>query len=561
MSILATCNISGENFEISDGEIQLRKKFGFFDLPKTAPWVRFRELGAFWQHWNLHNRTCDFTGKNIISVFSEKCPYPVWHKDEWLKNANPPSLDFSNFDFSRSFFEQAWELFQQCAIPHNTGIGSENCEYTDDWWYSKNSYLSHSGYKCEDLRYSYRTIEGKNSHFAIFSNTFELCVDIINSDNCYNSKYILNSQHITDSAFLYDCRNCSDCMFCFNQRNKQYCFGNVQYSKEEYQKKINSWNLQSRKSYDKAKGFFVQMMRKNAFHKAVLIHNSENSLGNYQKNLNNCENCYFLDQEEDCINVIRGAAHSKSCLDCIDNSLHSELIFSSLRSLDNCYDNQFCFDTPQSKFMRYSAYCFQCENCFGCSGLVGKKYHIFNKEYSPENYEIVKNRIIAHMKATGEYGKFFPGIFAPNPYEESWSSFYWKLSKEEQQKLGFRISELSEKKNISYLSPENIPDSVTEISGNPEKTHALLQKIFWDEKYSRPFKISQEDINFSEKMKVPLPNAYYMHRIQENFSWMPFNGKLRECDCGKCQKKIKTNWPQEYAQRILCEKCYLEHVH
>ena len=287
-----TCKISGEQFEISDLEISLRKRFGFTNLPTTAPWVRFRKLGAFWQHWNLHNRKCDFSGKNIISVFSDKCSYPVWHKDEWLKNANP---EHSEFTSDKYFFQQAWELFQKCAIPHNTGMGSDNCEYTDDYWYSNNCYLCHSGYKCQDLKYSYRVIEGKDSYFSVFSNKFELCTDIINSDNCFNSIYLLNCDRISDSQFLYDCRNCKDCMFCFNQRNKQYMFGNVQYSKEEYQKKISSWNLKSRKLYNKAKGFFEQMMIKNAFHQEVIIYNSENSSGNYLKNVNNCENCYFLD--------------------------------------------------------------------------------------------------------------------------------------------------------------------------------------------------------------------------------------------------------------------------
>ena len=561
MTTTKTCKISGEEFEITDLEIQLRKKFGFNDLPITAPWVRFRKLGAFWQHWSLHNRKCDFSGKNIISIFSNKCAYPVWHKEEWLKNANPENSDFS---FDKYFFQQAWELFQKCPIPHNTGMGSENCEYNDDWWYSKDCYLCHSGYKCQNLKYSYRTIEGKDSYFSVFSNKFELCVDIINSDNCFHSVYLLNCHGISDAQFLYDCKNCKECMFCFNQRNKQYMFGNVQYSKDEYQKKVSSWNLKSRNSYNKAKGFFEQMMRKKAFHRAVILHNSENSSGNYLKNSNNCKNCYFLDNEEDCVNVLRGAENSKTCLDSIDNSLKSELIFSSVRSLDHCYDNQFCFDTPQSKFMKYSAYCFQCENCFGCCGLVGKKYHIFNKKYSPENYEIVKNRIIEHMKKTGEWGEFFPGIFAPNPYNESWSSFYWPLSKEAQKKLGFRISQNDEKKNNSYLSPENIPDSVeeiSEISENLEKKEALMTQVFWDSEFSRPFRISKEDIEFSEKMSVPLPNTYYMKRIQENFKWMPFDGKLRNCKCGKCKKNIQTSWGEEYSDRILCEKCYLEKIY
>ena len=90
---------------------------------------------AFFQHFSLYRRRCGFSGESIVSVYDESCPYPVWHRDAWLKHADPPQ---AVFDFSRPFFEQLWELFQQCPIGHNVGLGSENCEYADDWWYSKN---------------------------------------------------------------------------------------------------------------------------------------------------------------------------------------------------------------------------------------------------------------------------------------------------------------------------------------------------------------------------------------------------------------------------------------
>jgi len=144
------CSVSGENFEVSDLEASLREKLEVTTEPDMKPMYRIRHLGAFWQHWYLHSRKCDQSGKNIISPLRPDCPYPVWHKSIWLEKANPPGADF---DFDRPFFEQAWELFQQCPIPHNLGTHSENCEYTDDWWHSKNCYLSQCGYQCEDLKY------------------------------------------------------------------------------------------------------------------------------------------------------------------------------------------------------------------------------------------------------------------------------------------------------------------------------------------------------------------------------------------------------------------------
>ena len=105
------------------------------------------------------------------------------------------------------------------------------------------------------------------------------------------------------------------------------------------------------------------------------------------------------------------------------------------------------------------AYCFNCENCFGCCGLVGKKFHIFNKEYSEQDYKNFREKIIEHMKSSGEYGEFFPGHFAPHPYEESYAHSHWPLSEEEQKKLGFRIQENFERKNADFLPLTEIPDS------------------------------------------------------------------------------------------------------
>lgn len=129
------------NFCFMSSELRIRSLFAMptLDIP---PLKRIQCLGAFFPQWNLYKRLCDKTGKDIISVFRPDCPYPVWHKDEWFKNANPPK---AVFDSNQLFFPQAETLFKQCPIPHNSGATNENCEYTDDWWQSKNCYLSHTG--------------------------------------------------------------------------------------------------------------------------------------------------------------------------------------------------------------------------------------------------------------------------------------------------------------------------------------------------------------------------------------------------------------------------------
>jgi hypothetical protein len=158
------------------------------------------------------------------------------------------------------------------------------------------------------------------------------------------------------------------------------------------------------------------------------------------------------------------------------------------------------------------------------------------------------------MEKEKEWGEFFPGYFAPNPYEESWSGFYFPLSREEQKKFDFREKEEFEKEKKQYLPASSIPDSSQNIPKD------ILKKVFWDEKAKRPFQILKEDIEFSRTLKIPLTNQHYIERLQENFRWMPFDGTLRETTCAKSGTKIKTTWGKEFDGRILSEEEYLKVV-
>ncbi|MFC1748814.1 hypothetical protein ACFL2V_08400, partial [Pseudomonadota bacterium] len=529
----------------------LREKLGVEGEPAYSPAYKFMQLGAFWQHWNLYKRNCGKTGKEIVSVFGPDCPYPVWHKEEWIKHADPPGADF---DESKDVFPQMWEFFKESPIAHNVGAGNENCEYTEDWWYCRNCYLCHSGVDNEDLRYCYRLLYCKDCQYSVYGEKIELCLDAIYSVNCFKCKYILNCRQCSDSSFLYDCRNCSDCMFCWNLRNKKYCFMNEQLSKEEYEKKITEWDLSSRETYEKGKDLFKKNVLEKAFHRAVYIDRSENCTGDHIDEAKNCTNCYFITTgSEDCINCTRHGANVKDALDNLGFAIETERGYYNALVQAHCYDVKYSYNLITCKFAEYSAHCFQCENIFGCCGLSGKKYYIFNKPYSKEDYEALRAKIIAKMKETEEYGEFFPGYFAANTYEESWSNFYWPLSNEEKGEYGFRSAEQrKQEKPLNFLDSSEVPDNSSDTD------ESLTQNKFWDSEAGKPFQIFEADIKFAKKIQGPLPNSFYSRRIQENFRWLPFNGKTRTTSCAKCSAEIETGWPTQYDGRILCEKDYLD---
>ncbi|MFA5792281.1 MAG: hypothetical protein WC897_00225 [Candidatus Gracilibacteria bacterium] len=539
-------------FSVSDHEKELRKKFGFGEVvPKLSAKERFQYLGAFWPHWNLHKRKCDRTGRPIVSIFRPDCPYPIWHRDEWIANAMPP---YTDFDFGRSFFEQAWELFQKCPLPHAFQSNNQNCEYTDDWYYSKNCYLCHSGQNNEDCRYCYGCDSIKSCYYSVFSFNSELCTDLINSTNCFGSLFLLNCKNVFDSSFLYDCRDCNDCLFCFNLRNKKYCFGNKQLSKEEFEQKKLEWDFRSLKNYEEAKKIFADMFKNVAWHRALQIDKCENSTGNFIHNSKDCENCYLLTGHENCANVLFCGPPAKTILDSL-GTLGSELTFMSSLPVYS-YEARFCFSVSHSRYVEYSAYLQNCQYCFGCAGLVNEKYCILNKKYSKEDYFALREKIVTHMQKTGEWGDFFPSHFAPNPYAESLSGFYFPLDESEIE--DFRTGENLEKITMKTAEITDIPDSVDALDDTKEKW--LSEQIFWDAKFERPFQVQSVDIQNSRTRKVPLVHSYYVDRMQNNLKWMPFSGELRNSICSVSGKSIQTNWPKEYDGRILCEEEYLKFI-
>lgn len=463
MGQTATCTISGLPFVISDHELHLRKLHGLEEsLPEISPKYRFRAIGAFWPQWNLYQRKCDRTGKAIISVFRPDCPYPVWQRDEWVRHADPPSRAY---DFDRPFFEQAAELFPRCPLPHNFQSHNENCEYTDDWYQSKNCFLSHSGQNNEDCRYCYGSDNIRNNLGTVFSFDSEWCVDLVNSMSCHDSIALVNCKNVSTSAFLYDCRNCSDCLFCSNLRHKRFCFGNQQLTEAEYKIVRAQWDLSSHKNYQRAQAHFAEMMTKQAWHRALQIDICENSSGNMIHHCKDAENCYMLSYHESCANTVFSGPRGKFTLDSL-GTVGGELTYSSSLPVYS-YDAKCCFSVNHCRFVEYSGYLQNCESCFGCCGLYGKKYCILNRQYEKEEYLALTQRIREQMRKNGEWGKFFPGEIAPNPYAESFSGYHFPL--EDPAGQGFRSAPQPMRSSMKTAETDAIPDSsAAELA--PEKT-------------------------------------------------------------------------------------------
>jgi len=111
----------------------------------------------------------------------------------------------------------------------------------------------------------------------------------------------------------------------------------------------------------------------------------------------NCENCDYMNLVGDSKNcyLIFGSIFCEDCYygnpyyckNCIDSLLiqNCELCYECITS-ENLYHSFYCQDCYNSHDLLYCYDCRGCQNCLGCAGLRNKKFYIFNKEYTEEEY-------------------------------------------------------------------------------------------------------------------------------------------------------------------------------
>jgi len=140
------------------------------------------------------------------------------------------------------------------------------------------------------------------------------------------------------------------------------------------------------KNYNFNKPFFEQL--KELMYKVGIPHITVKDVINspYTNNASNIKNCYLVfnaGQSEKCsysVNIL----YSK---DCYDNSdlAKCELCYDGFM-LAGCYKTHFSSNCADCQEVLFSSNCINCQNCFGCINLRHKKYNIFNKSYSKQEY-------------------------------------------------------------------------------------------------------------------------------------------------------------------------------
>lgn len=545
-----TCTYCSALFEITDGEKGMYKKIGL-NIPDICVRCRWKQYMAFWPFGKFRTGKSDLSGESFITVLPEHSRYPIYTSKEWWGDTWDPMLYGMEYDSNRSFFDQLKELQEKVPRPHQQGAQNIDCDWSDDAWESKNCYLTRSTKRAENILYGYRVIDAKDSIDVSHVFTLDQCYECAYCFNSYNLLFSKNCRDCIESAFLFDCRNLSNCFMCWNLRGKSYCIENVQYTKEEYEEKMKSINLGSHNELEIYKKRYAEILKKQVVHKEHFNIKTYDSVGTYMTGCNNCTNVFYLEESENCMNCLRGIKER----DVIDQVGCWEIELSGNNSCCTAaYQLKHSIWCDNARFSEYCDQCLEIEYCFGSVGLRKKKYCILNKQYTKEEYETLKEKIIAGMKARGEYGLFPPYSLGLCPYNVSTSAIYFPEADEVYVKERGGYWEEAESKKIEGLSTAELPDNISDVDAVITKQALICPVTGWR------YNIAEAELSFLKHKNIALPRVHFDIRTKERMLSLS-QSKGESYTCTYCSKNITAYYPRNWGyEKIACEECYLREI-
>jgi hypothetical protein len=431
-------------------------------------------------------------------------------------------------------------------------IQNENSDYSAGTAYCKNCYLINSSEYCEDCYYGKLFQSSKSSVDCSYLYGSELCYECFSVYDSYNCDHVSFSKNCRDCSYSINLIGCKNCCLCANLHQKEYCFGNEQLSKEEYERKTKSF----RGSAAKTKEMEVKLaeLRRTMIHRAANIVNCEECTGDYIESSRRCFDCYDVNGSQDCRYVTVGV-QVKDNYDCSNMYIKPELAYETLGTIET-FNTAYCLYVFHSQNLLFCEYCFNCHDCFGCVALHRKQYCILNKQYTKEEYESLVPRIIGHMKETKEWGLYFLPSLSSFGYNESLAHEYMPLTKEEALRCGFYWRDIEEKKlDVKKIIPaDKLPDRMKDISND------IVNWAIECAETGRPFKITKQELEFYRRQNLPVPRLHpdirYDRRLQLRNPRM-----LWQRPCAMCGQEMRTTFAPERPERVYCASCYLKEMY
>ena len=547
------CQNCKQDFDIEQDDVAFYEKIKV-SSPTFCPDCRKIRRMSWRNDYCYYKRNCGLCNTHTLSLYSADKKVPIYCSRCWWKDGWNPFDYCNDFDFSKSFFTQFKQLLDvvpTLAILNDDGSGSINCQYTNYFARGKDCYLTDNSWKVENALYSSCLVGGKDIVDCI--GLQENCNSIyssINLDNCYKCRNCYRSSSLVDCLYCFDCRGCTNCFMCVGLRNKQYCFKNKQYSKEEYENILKEYKIDCISSVSKIENEFNEFCLALP-HKYASLKNCVGCTGDYLVQSKDSKSCFIVVKIENSKYFERGDT-VKDSYDCLSGG-EQELCYESINP-DN--SNRACFTTycHKDSDVFYSDSCQSCENVFGCVGLRSAKYCIFNKQYTKEEYFDLREKIVEHMKKMGEWGEFFPTELSKFCYNETIAQEQYPLTKLEAINKGYGWQD-----NLPLTTGletiKEIPDCIGDVPDT------FISEILKCEKCARNYQIIKSELQFYKTNKISIPTKCFFCRKQDLLKKRgPTKLWHRTCMNSGCQNEFETSYAPDRKEVVYCETCYQKEV-
>ena len=550
-----------KDFTIEPEDFRFYEKINV-PAPTWCPECRMIRRLATTNSWSLFWRSCDKCGKRTLSQYhpSQKITVycqPCWWADNW--DGTEYAMDY---DPSKPFLAQLKELSEKTPYTalETSYLTLKNCEYTNSIAWSKNCTLAIWADYCENVYHSSLLNGAKDTSDSIRIYKSELCYGSIGQNDAYRVFYSRECDACSDIWFSRNCYSSMYCVGCVNLRGASYQIFNVQYSKEEYFKKLKEFRLDTRSGIEKVKKEAEEFWHKLPYRFYTGNTLNLNVTGEYVFNSKNAKEIYIASKTENCkwcqfITV----SPVKDSYDYSGWGNVAELVYESAtvgEGVNNIKFSSFCWSEAMNT--EYSLWCVTGKNNFGCVNLKRKSFCILNKEYNKEDYEILKGKIIEDMKKNpyideGErvwaYGEFPGLVFNKFAYNNSNAHKFFPKTKEEALKCGYFWNDEVEKQAEATISGADLPETIAEIDDS------ILKEIISCVSCERRYRIASLELDLLRKMNLPVPNKCLKCREKDVFNKLQMP-KLYDRSCIKCNDSIRTSYAPDRPETIYCAKCY-----
>ncbi len=549
-----TCEMTGEKWVMDEEEIDVFKQFNVPPSPYSRQVRLWHTLsfGTVYQWW--WNKNFD-TGEPILTYAHPASGIRALPDKDWFdRDFADTSLEL---DVSKLFFDQLRDL--QVKIPVNATrniVPPENSIATTSMG-DKNSYFVAAS-TSKDCLYLNDCQDADHSIDCNAGISITECYRVNHSSRLHRCFFILESYDCQESAFLFDCRNCEYCFGATNKRNKKYIWFNEQLTKEEWEKKRAELDLGSRDVLEATEKRFTDLVQNKAVWPENFNVRTADSTGEY---LIECTNCvhtsYGLKSQNNywCYGVYNGDGNAYCIAIPGQNNYQSGMVGETANS-------KFSTSLIRCDDCEYSINCYDSEHCFGCVGLRHKRFHIFNKPYSEEEYWKKVDELKCAMLDRGEYGRPIPISMSFSYYPESGAYLYLGASMSDWDVMGMKQFDIDadgafgalrmEGKEI--LQPDQVPVNVDDLDDS------WVGRAILDTEIKRPFTLMKPEIAFYKKHRIAPPRQHFTARIRD-LMWQMNTGLFEDVDCVKCSKQVMVATNRTFTNRkIYCNDCYLNYL-